>query len=94
MTDFRGIALPEGVEKRILYNSTFRVIATYAMSLADLDRELQHVLKARGSVIKEDCRQGLSGRIDVVTSSNELVHVLTGPCTNAAFVQLKMWVAF
>ena len=68
MTDFRGIALPVGVEKRILYHSTFRVIATYAMSLADLDRELQHVLKARGTTIKEDCRQGLSGRSECIVT--------------------------
>ena len=60
--DFHGIFIPEGTEKRILYNSSFRAIVTYAMSLADLDRELQHILIARGTIIKEDTRRNLSGK--------------------------------
>ena len=61
-TDFHGIAIPSGTEQRILYHSSFRAIATYAMSLADLDRELQHVIKARNSVVKEDARRNLCGK--------------------------------
>ncbi len=60
--EFHGLALPEGVEKRILYHSSFRAIATYAMSLSDLDRELQHILSARGSVVKDDSRRNLCGK--------------------------------
>ena len=61
-TEFNGLAIPEGVEKRVLYHSTYRAIATYAMSLADLDRELQGLLHARGCTIKEDARRNLGGK--------------------------------
>ena len=61
-SDFHGLLIPEGVEKRILYHSTYRAIATYAMSLSDLDRELKHALQARGSTVKEDSRRNLCGR--------------------------------
>ena len=59
---FHGLALPDGVEKRVLYHSTFRTIATYAMSLADLDRELLQIVRVRGGVIKEDARRNLCGK--------------------------------
>ena len=35
--DFQGIPFPEGVERRMLYHSSYRAIATYAMPLADLE---------------------------------------------------------
>lgn len=91
---FHGLAIPDGLEKRILYHSTFRAIATYAMSLADLDRELQQILKATNSTLKEDARRNLCGKFDIVTADNELVHAMTDTCGNTAFVQLKFWVDF
>ena len=60
--EFHGIALPAGIEQRILYHSSFRAIITYAMTLADLDRELQHVLRARSTVVKDDARRNLCGK--------------------------------
>ena len=61
-SEFHGLTIPEGVEKRILYHSSFRAIATYAMSLADLDREIQHMVHTRRGVIKEDARRNLGGK--------------------------------
>jgi hypothetical protein len=98
--EFHSLVLPEGVEKRVLYHSNFRAVATYAMDLAELDRELQHILRVRGCTIKDDARRNLCGRLDVVTSTNEIVHVLTDTCGkdptsgSATFVQLKYWVDF
>ena len=92
--EFVGLSIPEGVEKRVLFHSGFRAIATYAMPLADLDRELQEVLRTKGAVVKEDARRNLCGRIDVVTKENQLVHCFTDMAGNTAFVQLKMWIDF
>ena len=36
---FSGLPLPVGQERRVLYQSSYRLIATYAMPLADLDSE-------------------------------------------------------
>jgi hypothetical protein len=115
---FHGLPLPEGVEKRVLYHSTYRAIVTYAMSLSDLDRELRHLINANGCTVKEDGRRNLQGKralaaaaklpaassfddprgslcaVDIVTSSNELIHALTDTAGNTAFVQLKFWKDF
>ena len=37
---FHGLVLPDGMERKVLYNSSYRCIATYAMEIADLDREV------------------------------------------------------
>ena len=65
--EFHGLVMPDGVEKRILYFSSFRAIATYAMALADLDRELQAILHGRGCLIKEDSRRNLCGKRALAT---------------------------
>ena len=59
---FHGLVLPDGVEKRVLYHSSYRAIATYGASLADLDRELQGILHSRGCVVKEDQRLNYCGK--------------------------------
>lgn len=61
-TLFHGIFIPEGVDKRILYQSEFRIIVTYAMTLEELDRELAHILKAKKATIKDDDRANLRGK--------------------------------
>ena len=93
-SSFHGLDIPEGVEKRVLYHSSFRAIATYAMSLAELDRELQKILRSKGATVKEDGRRNLCGKLDVVTADNVLVHALTDTAGNTAFVQLKFWIDF
>lgn len=60
--EFMGLVMPPGVEKKVLYHSEFRSIATYAMSLADLARELSHIVHARGALIKDDTRRNFSGK--------------------------------
>ena len=94
VASFHGLDLPEGAEKKVLYHSSFRAIATYAMSLADLDRELQSLLRARRWSVKEDVRKNLCGRLDVLTANNEVIHVITDTCGHTAYVQLKYWVDF
>jgi len=91
-TLFHGIFIPEGVDKRILYQSEFRIIVTYAMTLEELDRELAHILKAKKATIKDDDRANLRGKLDIVTVGNKLIHVATDVCGSTTFVQLKYWV--
>ena len=38
--EFCGLILPTGVERKVLYHSAYRAIATYANSVSDLDKEL------------------------------------------------------
>ena len=91
--DFHGLPLPVGTERRVLYNSSFRAIATYASSLADIDAELATSVKALGAIVKDDVRHNLSGRLDIVSPQNELIHVLMDQCPgNNAFIQVKYWV--
>jgi len=59
--DFHGLVMPPGEEKKILYQSQHRMIATYAMAVEALDHELKHILEKRGSIIKEDSRRNCCG---------------------------------
>ena len=52
--DFHGLPLPEGKDKRVLYQSSFRTLATYAMPLADLDSEMRKLLSIRGFTAEAD----------------------------------------
>ena len=47
--NFKGLPLPEGVDRHNLYQSAFRVVTTYAMPLADLDNELKAILTKSGA---------------------------------------------
>lgn len=147
-TEFQGLVMPQGSERRVLYHSSYRSICTYGCSLQELDQELQDILHSRGALIKEDNRRNMCGRsefadphrtqpiafslcvcereregllplhsllhqpqltpsclsrgrpfcvraaVDVVTSSNTLVHMLMDRCGSSSFVQLKMWTDF
>ena len=88
-SEFHGLTIPEGVEKRILYHSSFRAIATYAMSLADLDREIQHMVHTRRGVIKEDARRNLGGKRACLFYFRSLV--ACAHATAAALCTQLMW---
>ena len=51
---FKGLPLPEGVERHNLYSSSFRAVTTYAMPLADLDNELTVILEKKATVKFDD----------------------------------------
>ncbi|KOO28294.1 hypothetical protein Ctob_010910 [Chrysochromulina tobinii] len=93
--DFHGLVMPPGEEKKILYQSQHRMIATYAMAVEALDHELKHILEKRGSIIKEDSRRNCCGQLEVVTKGNKVVHMMMDKCSGSSqFVQLRYWVDF
>ena len=59
--DFHGLPLPEGLDRRNLYHSSFRTIATYAMPLADLDTEFRKLVTRATATIKDDKRRNFEG---------------------------------
>ena len=59
--DFHGLPLPEGVDRRNLYHSPYRTIATYAMQLSELDEEFRKVIKRSSAIVKDDRRRNLEG---------------------------------
>lgn len=54
--------MPEGTERHVLYQSSFRMVATYAMPLAELDNELREVLNAKRVIVKIDDRHNFVGK--------------------------------
>ena len=100
--DFHGLPLPEGKDKRVLYQSSFRMLATYAMPLADLDSEMRKLLSIRGFTAEADERKDFVGKFCVTTKSEggTTVNVLMDRCDvgdsgNGLVVsQLKYWVDF
>ena len=60
--EFKGLPLPEGTERHVLYQSSFRMVATYAMPLAELDNELREVLNAKRVIVKIDDRHNFVGK--------------------------------
>ena len=60
--NFKGLPLPEGVDRHNLYQSAFRVVTTYAMPLADLDNELKAIFKKKDCTIKFDDRKNFIGK--------------------------------
>ena len=91
--DFHGVPIPACAEKRILYHSEYRCLATYSAKLDDVDREMQANLLERFGTLKEDSRHNLAGKFDIVTRDNTLVHGLMD-AVGTGFVQLKLWVDF
>ena len=67
--DFHGLPLPEGKDKRVLYQSSFRTLATYAMPLADLDSEMRKLLSIRNLTAEADERKDFVGKFCVTTKS-------------------------
>ena len=59
---FKGLPLPEGVDRHNLYASAFRVVSTYAMPLADLDNELKAIFEKKACTIKFDDRRNFVGK--------------------------------
>ena len=100
--DFHGLPLPEGKEKRVLYQSSFRTLATYAMPLADLDSEMRKLLSIRNLTAEADERKDFVGKFCVTTKSEggTTVNVLMDRCDvgdsgNGLVVsQLKYWIDF
>lgn len=92
--EFHGIGIPEGVERRTLYHSSYRTITTYAMPLADLDSQFKVSISDKKAVVKEDTRTNFSGRMEIITCDNAKLHVLMDTCGNSAYCQLKMWTDF
>ena len=60
--EFHGLVLPAGAEKKVLYHSAYRAIATYATSVSELDRELQAMLLERSAKVSQDGRRNLCGK--------------------------------
>ena len=60
--EFKGLPLPDGNERQVLYQSSFRMVATYAMTLAELDNELRKVLNAKRVIVKVDDRHNFVGK--------------------------------
>ena len=81
--DFHGLVLPLGVDQKLLYSSSHCTIATYAMSIDDLDRELTHVLGLRGAYVKEDSRQDKCGKcvLPALASSSDGGTTFRASCT-------------
>ncbi len=71
--NFKGLPLPEGVDRHNLYQSAFRVVTTYAMPLADLDNELQAILTKKSCTVKADDRRNFVGKSERTTRM--LAHV-------------------
>ena len=100
--DFHGLPLPEGTQKRVLYQSSFRALATYAMPLAELDSAVRKMLSIKGLSLEADERKDFIGSFDVTTKSDggTLVHVAMDRCDvgdsgNGLVVsQLKYWIDF
>ena len=100
--DFHGLPLPEGKDKRVLYQSSFRTLATYAMPLADLDSEMRKLLSIKGFTAEADERKDFVGKFCVTTKSEggTTVNVLMDRCDvsdsgNGLVVsQLKYWIDF
>lgn len=88
---FHGLPPPDGVERKTLYASNFRVIYTYRMSLADLDGEFQRLLAEKGWVTRADERASLTGKLDV-SNDGRLVHVSMETCNNPMFCTMKYWI--
>ena len=65
--NFKGLPLPEGVDRHNLYQSAFRVVTTYAMPLADLDNELQAILTKKSCTVKADDRRNFVGKSERTT---------------------------
>merc|ERR1712008_335354 len=59
-----GLPLPVGVERHNLYTSSFRIVTTYAMALADLDNELKAILEKKACTIKFDDRRNFVGKCE------------------------------
>ena len=90
-SDFHGLSAPEGIERRVLYNSKFRAIYTYKMSLAELEMQLQKVLLDKHWEIKTDERVNLIGKLDI-SNDGRIIHVSTEPCGNPMFCTMKYWI--
>ena len=58
---FKGLPAPQGVERHTLYQSSFRLVLTYAMPLADLDNELKTIFNAKRVMVKSDNRRDFVG---------------------------------
>jgi hypothetical protein len=71
--NFKGLPLPEGVDRHNLYQSAFRVVTTYAMPLADLDNELQAILTKKSCTVKADDRRNFVGKSE--RNTRMLAHV-------------------
>ena len=93
-SEFHALPLPVGVERRILYHSSYRAIATYGCSMSELDEAMTDAVKSSGAIIKDDSRHNLCGTLDIVSAGNKLIHVLMDHCPNSSFVQVKYWVDF
>ncbi len=91
--DFHGLRIPTGIERRMLYQSSYRTIATYAMRLVDLDAELKQVISAAGFVVQKDERKNFVGPLDVVAGENLVhVHTDTAGTSGTNFCTLKLTV--
>lgn len=91
---FHGLPAPEGVERKVLYASDYRVIYTYKMPLAELDAQLQKLLMDRHWATRVDQRTNLTGKLDVANADGRIVHISTEPCSNPMFCTMKFWVDF
>jgi len=92
---FQGIPIPNGLDRRSLYQSAHRAILTYAMPIVDLDQNLR--LSLKDCKIKADNRRKYIGKLDVIAPDGGLVHIVMDTCGALGatpVVQLKFWVDF
>jgi hypothetical protein len=59
--DFHGLGHPEGVDRKMLYQSSYRSITTYAMPIANLANEFKRRVSASSATIKDDSRTNFEG---------------------------------
>ena len=59
--DFHGLGHPEGVDRKMLYQSSYRTITTYAMPIANLANEFKRRVSASSATMKDDSRTNFEG---------------------------------
>jgi hypothetical protein len=80
--DFHGCPVVEGGREsnaHVLYQSNFRLIATYAMTLEDLDLRVRRALLNNNCLVEKDTDAG-NGGFDVTTPTKSRVHVSMRQC--------------
>ena len=53
VSDFHGLAVPEGIDRRNLYMSSYRQITTYAMPVSELEAEFRRLVQKASASIKD-----------------------------------------
>ena len=60
VSDFHGLAVPDGIDRRALYMSSYRQITTYAMPVAELEAEFRRMVQKASATLR-DADNGIEG---------------------------------